>query len=90
MRSRCGRRGPGSGYEDRGGTRCWIVFEDEAGQSTTPPRARTWGRIAQTPVVRLRGWGSGRVSMAGMACIKGAGDPGSSMFTLLVPVDPHG
>ncbi|MFH8520689.1 transposase [Streptomyces gelaticus] len=48
----------------------WIVFEDEAGQSMTPPRARTWGRIGQTPVVRVRGRGSGRVSMAGMACFK--------------------
>jgi transposase len=48
----------------------WIVFEDEAGQSMTPPRARTWGRIGHTPVVRVRGRGSGRVSMAGMACYK--------------------
>ncbi|MFE2471603.1 transposase [Streptomyces mirabilis] len=45
-----------------------VVFEDEAGQSMTPPRARTWGRIGQTPVVRVRGRGSVRVSMAGMAC----------------------
>ncbi|MFE9500231.1 transposase [Streptomyces collinus] len=44
------------------------VFEDEAGQSMTPPRARTWGRIGRTPVVRVRGRGSGRVSMAGMTC----------------------
>ncbi len=36
----------------------------------TPPHARTWGRIGQTPVVRVRGRGSGRVSMAGMACYK--------------------
>ncbi|MFF4331383.1 transposase [Streptomyces sp. NPDC001591] len=36
----------------------------------TPPRARTWGRIGKTPVVRVRGRGSGRVSMAGMACYK--------------------
>ncbi|MEU9439800.1 transposase [Streptomyces sp. NPDC048304] len=36
----------------------------------TPPRARTWGRIGHTPVVRVRGRGSGRVSMAGMACYK--------------------
>ncbi|MFD7735871.1 transposase [Kitasatospora phosalacinea] len=36
----------------------------------TPPRARTWGRIGWTPVVRVRGRGSGRVSMAGMACYK--------------------
>ncbi|MFJ6903313.1 transposase [Streptomyces griseoluteus] len=48
----------------------WIVFEDEAGQSMTAPRARTWGRIGQTPVVRVRGRGSGRVSMAGMTCYK--------------------
>ncbi|MFE1752866.1 transposase [Streptomyces anandii] len=48
----------------------WIVFEDEAGQSMTPPRARTWGRIGQTPVVRVRGRGSGRVSIAGMTCYK--------------------
>ena len=48
----------------------WVVFEDEAGQSMTPPRARTWGRIGRTLVVRVRGRGSGRVSMAGMACYK--------------------
>ena len=48
----------------------WVVFEDEAGQSMTPPRARTWGRIGRAPVVRVRGRGSGRVSMAGMTCYK--------------------
>ncbi|WP_239070046.1 MULTISPECIES: transposase [unclassified Streptomyces] len=36
----------------------------------TPPRARTWGPIGQTPVVRVRGRGSGRVSMAGMTCYR--------------------
>ncbi len=48
----------------------WVVFEDEAGQSMTPPRARTWGHKDSTPVVRVRGRGSGRVSMAGMTCYK--------------------
>ncbi|MEV8034932.1 transposase [Streptomyces sp. NPDC086182] len=48
----------------------WVVFEDEAGQSMTPPRARTWGRKGSTPVVRVRGRGSGRLSMAGMTCYK--------------------
>ncbi|MER0478595.1 transposase [Streptomyces sp. Edi2] len=48
----------------------WVVFEDEAGQSMMPPRARTWGRSGRTPVVRVRGRGSGRVSMAGMTCYK--------------------
>jgi transposase len=46
----------------------WIVFQDEAGQSLTPLRSRTWGRRGCTPVVRVRGRGSGRVSMAGMVC----------------------
>lgn len=36
----------------------------------TPLRARTWGRKGSTPVVRVRGRGSGRVSMAGMTCYK--------------------
>ncbi|WP_406350090.1 transposase [Streptomyces sp. NBC_00658] len=36
----------------------------------TPPRARTWGRKGCTPVVRVRGRGSGRVSMVGMSCYK--------------------
>ncbi|MFF2821313.1 transposase [Kitasatospora cineracea] len=48
----------------------WLVFKDEAGQSMTPPHARTWGRIGRTPVVRVRARGSGRVSMAGMTCFK--------------------
>nr|WP_031517475.1 helix-turn-helix domain-containing protein [Streptomyces sp. NRRL F-5123] len=48
----------------------WVVFEGEAGQLMTPPRARTWGRIGRTPVVRVRGRGCGRVSMAGMTCYK--------------------
>ena len=26
----------------------WVVFQDEAGQSMTPPRARTWGRQGST------------------------------------------
>ncbi|MER6445438.1 transposase [Streptomyces venezuelae] len=48
----------------------YLVFEDEAGQSMTPPRSRTWGPIGRTPVVRVRGRGSGRLSMAGMTCYK--------------------
>ncbi|MER6443494.1 hypothetical protein ABT275_45655 [Streptomyces sp. NPDC001185] len=36
----------------------------------TPPRARTCGRISQTPVARVRGPGSGRVSMADITCDK--------------------
>ena len=48
----------------------WIVFEDECGQSMRPPRARTWGRRGITPVIRVRGGGTGRVSVAGLACYR--------------------
>jgi transposase-like protein len=44
----------------------WIVFEDECGQSLRPPRARTWGRRGITPVIRVRGGGTGHVSIAGL------------------------
>jgi transposase len=44
----------------------WICFEDEAGQTLRPPRARTWGQRGHTPVVAVSGKGSGRVSIAGL------------------------
>lgn len=44
----------------------WVCFEDEAGQSLRPPKARTWSRRGSTPVVAVSGKGSGRVSMAGL------------------------
>ncbi|GAA2123240.1 hypothetical protein GCM10009759_74190 [Kitasatospora saccharophila] len=62
--------GLATGKSTAAGRGAWVVFEDEAGQSMTPPRSRTWGRVGQTPVVRVRGHGSGRVSMAGLACYK--------------------
>lgn len=48
----------------------WLCFEDEAGQTLRPPKARTWGQRGHTPVVAVSGKGSGRVSMAGMVCLK--------------------
>ncbi|MFE3269302.1 transposase [Streptomyces sp. NPDC059215] len=47
----------------------------------TPPRSRTWGRIGQTPVVRVRGRGSGRVSKAGMSCCK-SGERSRLIFSI--------
>ena len=35
-----------------------------------PPRSRTWGRRGVTPVIRVRGGGTGRVSVAGLACYR--------------------
>jgi hypothetical protein len=54
-------------------TGAYICFEDEAGQALRPRRARTWGRRGHTPVVRVPGKGSGRVSVAGLVCLR----PGS-------------
>ena len=48
----------------------WILFEDEAGFAMTPPRARTWGRRGQTPVVRVRGRSRRRISVAAMCCYR--------------------
>lgn len=48
----------------------WICFQDEAGQVMRPPVARTWSRRGRTPVVAVSGKGSGRVSIAGLACFK--------------------
>ena len=47
-----------------------VCFEDEAGQNLRPPKARTWARRGHTPVVRVCGKGSGRVSVAGLVCLK--------------------
>jgi transposase len=48
----------------------WICFQDEAGQTLRPPRSRTWARRGQTPVIAVSGKGSGRVSVAGLVCLK--------------------
>jgi transposase len=48
----------------------WLCFEDEAGQTLRPPKARTWGRRGQTPQVPVSGKGSGRISVAGLVCLK--------------------
>ena len=47
-----------------------MCFEDEAGQNLRPPKARTWAPRGRTPVVRVPGKGSGRVSVAGLVCLK--------------------
>jgi hypothetical protein len=49
-------------------TGAYLCFEDEAGQSLRPAKARTWAPRGHTPVVRVSGRGSGRVSVAGLAC----------------------
>jgi DDE superfamily endonuclease len=48
----------------------FICFEDEAGQGLSPPRGRTWAPRGARPVVKVRGAGGGRVSIAGVACYR--------------------
>ena len=51
-------------------TGAYMCFEDEAGQALRPPKARTWARRGHTPTVTVSGKGSGRVSVAGLVCLK--------------------
>lgn len=48
----------------------WLVFEDEAGQGLRPPKGKTWARRGRTPIVRVTGKGSGKVSIAGLVCLR--------------------
>ena len=60
----------GEGARLAAASRAWICFEDEAGQNLRPPKARTWARRGHTPVVTVSGKGSGRVSVAGLVCLR--------------------
>jgi transposase len=60
-----------------------VVFEDEAGQSLRPPKARTWSRKGVTPIVKVTGKGSGRVSLAGLVCTR-PGRPSRLIYRMLV------
>ena len=57
-------------YEASGGDRSVDLLQDEAGQNLRPPKARTWARRGHTPVVKVSGKGSGRVSVAGLVCLR--------------------
>ncbi len=48
----------------------FICFEDETGQGLSPPKGRTWAPRGARPLVRVRGAGGGRVSIAGVACYR--------------------
>ena len=60
----------------------YVCFEDEAGQGLRPPKGRTWARRGARPVVRVRGAGGGRVSIAGVACYR-PGDRPHLFYQLL-------
>ncbi|MFD8527196.1 transposase [Streptosporangium canum] len=48
----------------------WLCFADESGQSLRPPKGRTWARRGHTPVLTVSYGGRGRVSIAGLVCVK--------------------
>jgi transposase len=72
----------GEGTRLAAATGAWVCFEDEAGQALRPGKALTWGRRGRTPVARVSG-NSGRLSVAGMACLK-AGEPGRFFYRVRV------
>ena len=49
-------------------TGTYLCFEDEAGQTLRPPKARTWARRGCTPSPWCPGRAPGGVSAAGMTC----------------------
>jgi len=60
----------GQGTRLAAATGAYVCFEDEAGQNLRPPKARTWAPRGRTPVVWVSGKGSGRVSVAGLVCLR--------------------
>jgi DDE superfamily endonuclease len=48
----------------------YVCFEDGVGQGLRPPKGRTWAPRGARPIVRVRGAGGGRVSIAGVACYR--------------------
>ena len=60
----------------------YVCFEDEPGQGLRPPKGRTWAPCGARPVVKVRGAGGGRVSIAGVACFR-PGDRPHLFYKLL-------
>ena len=71
----------GEGARLAAATGAWTCFEEESGQALQPPKARTRGRRGRTPVVKVSGRGSGRISVADLACLK-PGQPGRFYYRM--------
>ncbi len=79
LRSRCGMPRCGRYKSTARDLGAFICFEDETGQGLSPPKGRTLARRGARPLVRVRGAGGGRVSIAGVACYR----PGESLSSCL-------
>lgn len=64
----------------------YLVFEDEAGFSMTPPTCRTWSPRGTTPIIRVRGRSQRRISVAALACYK-AGERSRLIYRPMVHPD---
>jgi putative transposase len=53
----------------------WLCFEDEAGAWVNPPVRRTWGLLGQTPVIKVSGKTTGKISMVAWTCYRDGEDP---------------
>jgi DDE superfamily endonuclease len=53
----------------------FICLQDEAGQGLRPPKGRTRAPRGARPVVTVRGGGTGKVSIAGVVCLRPGGRP---------------
>ncbi|WP_425508456.1 IS630 family transposase [Streptomyces roseirectus] len=67
---RLGEGNLAAGGRMRAARDAWLVFEDEAGFTLTPPTTRTWARRGHTPVVHVRGRSRRRLSVAALLCYK--------------------
>src|ERR1700733_7515551 len=61
----------------------YLCFEDEAGPGLRPPKGLAGAPRGARPLVKVRGTGGGRVSIAGVACYR-PGDRPHLFFKLRV------
>jgi transposase len=61
----------------------WIIFADESAQTLRPAKARTWAPRGKTPIVKVTGKGSGRISIAGLVCYR-PGDRARLIHRLII------
>ncbi len=59
----------------RAALEAYLVFEDEAGFSMTPPTSRTWARRGHTAIIRVRGRSQRRISIAALTSTNPATAP---------------
>lgn len=50
-----------------------MIFADETGFTTKPPRRTTWGAVGRTPVVKISGRGWKKISAAGVLTVSPGG-----------------